>query len=58
MKNIHAVFQSDGEWFVARCLDLPVTTQGKAQAAARKNLHEAVELHLETWSARRVSAYQ
>ena len=49
MKTIHAVFQSDGEWFVARCLDLPVTTQGKTLAAAKKNLREAVELYLETW---------
>ena len=49
MKSIHAVFQSDGEWFIARCLDFPVTTQGKTLAAARKNLQEAVELYLETW---------
>ena len=49
MKTIHAVFQNDGEWFVGRCLDLPVTTQGKTLAAARKNLQEAVELYLETW---------
>ncbi len=49
MKTIHAVFQNDGEWFVARCLDLPVTTQGKTLTAAKKNLQEAVELYLETW---------
>ena len=49
MKSIHAVFQSDGEWLVARCLDFPVTTQGKTLVAARKNLQEAVELYLETW---------
>ena len=49
MKTIHAVFQNDGEWFVARCLDLPVTTQGRTLAAAKKNLQEAVELYLETW---------
>jgi len=49
MKTIHAVFQHDGEWFVARCLDFPVTTQGRTLAAARKNLQEAVELYLETW---------
>ena len=49
MKSIHAVFQSDGEWFIARCLDFPVTTQGKTLVAARKNLQEAVELYLETW---------
>jgi predicted RNase H-like HicB family nuclease len=49
MKTIHAVFQNDGEWFVARCLDLPVTTQGKTLVAAKKNLQEAVELYFETW---------
>ncbi len=49
MKTIHAVFQNDGEWFVGRCLDLPVTSQGKTLVAAKKNLQEAVELYLETW---------
>ena len=43
------MFQNDGEWFVARCLDFPVTTQGRTLAAAKKNLQEAVELYLETW---------
>ena len=51
MRTIHAVFQSDGEWFIARCLDFPVTTQGRTLAAAKKNLREAVELYLETWGA-------
>ena len=49
MRTIHAVFQNDGEGFIARCLDVPVTTQGKTLAAAKKNLTEAVELYLETW---------
>ena len=49
MRRVSAVFQSDGEWFVARCLDFPVTTQGRTLAAAKKNLQEAVELYLETW---------
>lgn len=51
MTTIHAVFHSDGKWFIARCLDLPVTTQGRTLAAAQKNLKEAVELYLETWGA-------
>lgn len=46
---MHAVFQYDGEWFIARCLDVPVTTQGKTLAAAKRNLREAVALYLETW---------
>lgn len=49
MKSIHAVFARDGQWFVARCLDYPVTTQGRTLNAAKKNLQEAVELYLETW---------
>ena len=49
MRTVHAVFQNDGEWFIARCLDFPVTTQGKILAVAKKNLLEAVELYLETW---------
>jgi predicted RNase H-like HicB family nuclease len=49
MQTVHAVFQNDGEWFIARCLDVPVTTQGRTLAAAKKNLREAVELYLETW---------
>ena len=49
MQTIHAVFAREGKWFVARCLDYPVTTQGRTLAAAQKNLREAVELYLETW---------
>jgi len=49
MRTIHAAFQNDGKWFIARCLDVPVTTQGRTLAAAKRNLREAVELYLETW---------
>ena len=49
MRTIHAVFHNDGDWFIARCLDYPVTTQGRTFAAAKKNLREAVELYMETW---------
>jgi predicted RNase H-like HicB family nuclease len=49
MKHIQAVIQSDGDWYVARCLNLPVTTQGESVEQAKQNLREAVELYLETW---------
>ena len=55
MRTIHAVFQNDGEWFIARCLDFPVTTQGKTLSVAKANLQEAVELYLETWGGGRSS---
>ena len=35
------------KYFVARCPELGVTTQGITEKEARKNLKEAVELHLE-----------
>ena len=40
---------SKGEkYYVARCPELRVTTQGKTLSEARKNLKEAIELHFES----------
>jgi predicted RNase H-like HicB family nuclease len=49
MAQLHAAIKFDGKWYVARCLDLPVTSQGPTLAEAKANLTEAVELYLETW---------
>ena len=51
MRRIQAVIQSDGDGYVARCLNLPVTTQGDTIEEARENLREAVELYAETWGS-------
>lgn len=56
MRKVNAVFQSDGTYFIARCLDYPVTTQGKTLLHAKKNLQEAVALYLETWGDHRDAA--
>ncbi len=37
-----------GEFFVARVPELRVTTQGKTIEEAKRNLEEAVRLHLES----------
>lgn len=42
-----AVIQKEGRWFIARSLELGVTTQGRTIEEAKKNLREAVELYLE-----------
>lgn len=42
-----AVIKKEGKWFVARSLELGVTTQGRTIEEAKKNLQEAVELYLE-----------
>lgn len=37
----------EGKWFVARCLELGVVSQGKSVEAAQRNIQEAVEIYLE-----------
>jgi predicted RNase H-like HicB family nuclease len=37
----------DGEWFVARCLEVEVASQGKSVEEALANLTEALELYFE-----------
>jgi len=34
-------------WYVARCIELGVVSQGKTIETAKKNLREAIELYLE-----------
>jgi predicted RNase H-like HicB family nuclease len=45
----------DDDWYVARCPELSVTSQGKDVETARANLREAIELYLETWGAPEVN---
>jgi Uncharacterized conserved protein len=44
-----AVVTREGEWYIARCVELSVTTQGRTLDEARANLQEAVELYLESF---------
>ncbi|MBI4591867.1 type II toxin-antitoxin system HicB family antitoxin [Candidatus Uhrbacteria bacterium] len=41
------VISQEGKWFVARCIELGVISQGKTIQQAEANLKEAVELYLE-----------
>ena len=54
MSKLNAAIKFDGKWFVARCLDLPVTSQGETFDQAKGNLAEAIELYIETWGAEEV----
>ena len=36
----------EGKWYVARCAELGVVSQGKTEKEAEDNLKEAVELYL------------
>jgi len=46
-----ALITKDDGWYVARCPELNVTSQGKDVESAHANLREAIELYLETWGA-------
>lgn len=45
--------QKEGRWFVARSLELGVTTQGRTIEEATQNLREAMQLYLEDMPAER-----
>jgi predicted RNase H-like HicB family nuclease len=51
MKNKHyfltAIITKEGKWFVAKCAELGVVSQGKTIEEAQNNLKEATELYLE-----------
>ncbi len=42
-----AIIIKENKWFVARCAELGVVSQGKTQKEAEENLQEAVALYLE-----------
>jgi len=46
-KRFTAVISREENWYVARCLELGVVSQGKTIEEAQANLKEAVELYLE-----------
>ena len=37
----------EGRWYVAQCAEVDVASQGRSEAAALKNLREALELYFE-----------
>ncbi len=41
------IINKEKKWYVARCIELGVVSQGKTVEEAQKNLREAVELYLE-----------
>ena len=41
------IITQEGKWFVSRCVELGVVSQGKTVEESQKNIQEAVELYLE-----------
>jgi predicted RNase H-like HicB family nuclease len=44
--NFFGTLKRQGEWYIAHCPPLDLTTQGRTPAEARRNLAEAAELFL------------
>ena len=53
-KQVTAIIQQEGKWYVSSCPELDVASQGRTVEKARRNLIEAVELFLEEASAAEV----
>ena len=49
VKKYTAVITKEDNWYVARCVELGVVSQGKTIAEAQANLREAVELYVESF---------
>ncbi|HEY6276830.1 MAG TPA: type II toxin-antitoxin system HicB family antitoxin [Streptosporangiaceae bacterium] len=45
--RLTAAITQDGDWYVARCLDVEVASQGRTIDEALANLREALELYFE-----------
>jgi len=40
------IITQEGKWYVARCVELGVVSQGRTVEKAQENIKEAVELYL------------
>ncbi|GGJ06846.1 hypothetical protein GCM10010885_14960 [Alicyclobacillus cellulosilyticus] len=45
--RLTAAVTKDGKWYVARCLEVEVASQGETVEQALDNLREALELYFE-----------
>jgi predicted RNase H-like HicB family nuclease len=50
-RRLNAVITKEENWYVARCVELGVVSQGKSIEEAKANLKEAVELYLESFGS-------
>ena len=49
MRTFSAIITKEDKWYVARCPELNVTSQGLTFEEAKLNLREAVELYIESF---------
>lgn len=49
VRRYNAVITCEGKWYVARCIELGVVSQGTTIEEAQANLKEAVDLYVESF---------
>lgn len=49
MRTFQISIQKEDRLFVARCLELDVTSQGRTAEEAQANIKEAIELYIESF---------
>jgi len=49
IRRYTAIITKEVSWYVVRCLELSVVSQGRSIEEAQMNLREAVELYLESF---------
>lgn len=47
MKQFHTIIWKEDKWFIAKALEVEVTSQGETEKEALNNLKEALELYFE-----------
>lgn len=50
--GLHALVWKEGKWFVSKCVEIEVASQGKTRSEAISNLDEALELYFENKSVK------
>lgn len=49
MRQFLAIITKEDDFFIARCPELNVTSQGETLEEAEKNIKEAIELYIESF---------
>ncbi len=45
--GLHALVWKEGSWYVAKCVEIELASQGKTRSQAFENLDEASQLYFE-----------
>lgn len=53
--TLSVIIEHEGEWYVATCPEWDIASQGHTVEEAKQNLHEAVQLFLETADPKEIS---